>query len=152
MLIRIAAALIDARLAAGRLAAAAWAALPAAWAALPAEPLARLVLHACGVRGTGRSVPLPDGGRARVVEDPRLARYLDFMPVRPFAQTVGGWIFCRTELPEATLRHELEHVRQWRRLGPLFLPAYLAASAEAALRGAPAYRGNRFEVAARSRE
>ena len=41
--------------------------------------------------------------------------------------------------------HERVHVRQAERWGPLFLPAYFAASAWAKLRGRDAYYGNRFE-------
>ncbi len=41
--------------------------------------------------------------------------------------------------------HEHVHVRQYERWGPLFLPAYAAASAWAWYRGDDPYRGNRFE-------
>ena len=46
---------------------------------------------------------------------------------------------------EITRAHERAHVRQCERWGPLFIPAYLAASAWAGLRGAGAYEGNYFE-------
>lgn len=155
MIFRIAAAVLDAWLRLGRLRRRVTLWLGGGWAALPAEPLARLVLLGCGLApdgGVGRTVPGPAGVGVRLVEDPRLARYLDLMPVRPYAQTVGRYVLCRERLPEATLRHELEHVRQWRRLGPLFLPAYLAASGLARARGGDSYRDNRFERAARARE
>ena len=42
-------------------------------------------------------------------------------------------------------RHEREHVRQAERWGPLFLPAYLAASLWAVLTGRHYYRDNWFE-------
>lgn len=45
--------------------------------------------------------------------------------------------------------HERVHVRQAERWGPLFLPAYLAASLWAALRGRHPYRDNPFEIEAR---
>lgn len=42
-------------------------------------------------------------------------------------------------------RHEQVHVRQYERWGPLFVPAYLAASLFAYARGLDPYRDNRFE-------
>jgi len=45
----------------------------------------------------------------------------------------------------ATRAHERAHVAQCERWGPLFLPAYAAASLWAWLRGADPYRDNRFE-------
>lgn len=44
-----------------------------------------------------------------------------------------------------TRGHERVHVRQYERWGPLFIPAYLLASAWAFVTGAGAYRGNGFE-------
>lgn len=41
--------------------------------------------------------------------------------------------------------HERVHVRQCERWGPFFLPAYLASSLAAWLRGGDPYRDNRFE-------
>lgn len=41
--------------------------------------------------------------------------------------------------------HELVHVRQCERWGPLFIPAYLLAGAWALLRGRDPYRDNPFE-------
>ena len=41
--------------------------------------------------------------------------------------------------------HELVHVRQYERWGPLFIPAYLACSAYIWFRGGDAYRDNPFE-------
>ena len=43
------------------------------------------------------------------------------------------------------IRHERIHVRQCERWGPLFLPAYLLASAFIALRGGNPYLDNPFE-------
>jgi hypothetical protein len=44
-----------------------------------------------------------------------------------------------------TRAHERVHVRQCERWGPLFIPAYLAASAFQLLRGRSAYHDNPFE-------
>ena len=44
-----------------------------------------------------------------------------------------------------TRRHERVHVRQCERWGPLFLPAYLLASAYLWLKGRSAYYDNPFE-------
>ena len=41
--------------------------------------------------------------------------------------------------------HELVHVRQYERWGPLFIPAYLLCSAVIWLRGGDPYRDNPFE-------
>jgi hypothetical protein len=66
------------------------------------------------------------------------------------AITFGHVILAVDELDPETMRHELVHVRQYERWGPLFIPAYLFASARARLRGGHAYRDNPFEVAARA--
>ena len=44
--------------------------------------------------------------------------------------------------------HELVHVRQYERWGPLFVPAYLAASAWMLVSGRDPYYDNHFERAA----
>ncbi|MEM6459574.1 MAG: hypothetical protein AAF710_09310 [Planctomycetota bacterium] len=46
---------------------------------------------------------------------------------------------------DRTRAHERVHVRQYERWGPLFLPAYAAASLIAWRRGRHPYLGNRFE-------
>jgi hypothetical protein len=55
-------------------------------------------------------------------------------------------------LPSRILVHELVHVRQAARWGPVFPFAYLASSAWAVLRGQDAYWHNAFEIAAREAE
>ena len=65
------------------------------------------------------------------------------------AITFGHVVLGVDELDPATLDHELVHVRQYERWGPLFVPAYLGAAVVARLRGGNAYRDNAFEVAAR---
>ena len=74
----------------------------------------------------------------------RLASRLPFSAI-----TLGHVIIGVSELELNRLRtHEHAHVRQYERLGALFLVAYPAASLVAALRGQCPYRGNRFEIAA----
>ncbi|MDQ4142894.1 MAG: hypothetical protein M3198_03975 [Actinomycetota bacterium] len=65
------------------------------------------------------------------------------------AITLGHVVLAVDDLDLATLDHELAHVRQYERWGPLFVPAYLVASARARLGGGDAYRDNLFEVQAR---
>jgi hypothetical protein len=62
------------------------------------------------------------------------------------AMTLGHVVLGRDErLLDLTRDHERVHVRQCERWGPLFLPAYLLASAVIFLRGGRAYRDNPFE-------
>ncbi|HVM35745.1 MAG TPA: hypothetical protein VM784_10410 [Actinomycetota bacterium] len=65
------------------------------------------------------------------------------------AITFGHVVLAVDELDEETLRHELAHVRQCERWGPLFIPMYLGASVAAVAAGRHPYRDNTFEVAAR---
>jgi hypothetical protein len=65
------------------------------------------------------------------------------------ALTLGEVVLARTEAAhDLTRKHERVHVRQARRWGPLFIPAYLGASAWMWWRGRDAYRENPFEVEA----
>jgi hypothetical protein len=64
------------------------------------------------------------------------------------AITFGHVVLSVDPLDEDTFRHELVHVRQYERWGPLFVPAYLAASLVAVARGGHHYRDNAFELAA----
>jgi hypothetical protein len=123
-----------------------------AWRALPGDLVGLAIMRLCGDVGPTREVPRADGPPALLVEDPRIGRYLDNAPMKPYAQTLGRYILAREKLPDGTIRHELEHVGQWTRLGPLFLPAYGAASFIALLAGRNRYFDNIFEIAARSRE
>lgn len=69
------------------------------------------------------------------------------------AMAIGHIVIAsRDGLSSRVLVHELAHVSQAARWGPLFPFAYLASSAWAALRGKDAYWHNRFEVAARRAE
>lgn len=122
------------------------------WRALPGDLVGLAVMRLCGDLRPTRAVPRAGGPPALLVEDPRAGRYLDHVPLKPYAQTLGRYILAREPLPDAIVRHELEHVGQWTRLGPLYLPVYGAASFIAILAGRHRYLDNIFEVAARSRE
>ena len=65
------------------------------------------------------------------------------------AITFGHVVLCVDELDDPTFEHELMHVRQYERWGPMFIPAYLVAALGARARGRHPYRDNRFERAAR---
>lgn len=75
-------------------------------------------------------------------------------PIGPIhAITLGQCIVAkRGPMPERLLRHELQHVRQSRRWGPLFPFLYLGSSAWQWLRGRDAYLDNVFEIDARNAE
>jgi hypothetical protein len=85
------------------------------------------------------------GGPIRLImEDPPWARGSFFLAI-----TLGECILGRSAAALDIARdHEHVHVRQARRWGPLFIPAYLGASAWMFLRGKRAYRDNPFEVQA----
>jgi len=69
------------------------------------------------------------------------------------AMTLGHVVLARSRmLLDITRSHERIHVRQCERWGPLFLPAYVIASALAFLHGRHPYRDNRFEVEAYENE
>lgn len=94
------------------------------------------------------------GANARVVSGAieigggLLGRWLKRLPPRInfSAITFGHIILGVDHRALAQLRaHELVHVRQYERWGPLYLPAYLASSLFALLRGGNPYRDNHFE-------
>ena len=65
------------------------------------------------------------------------------------AMALGHVILGRSSLVLDRYRpHELVHVRQAERWGPLFIPAYLLASLFAHFTGGHFYHDNRFEVEA----
>ncbi|HVF53102.1 MAG TPA: hypothetical protein VNC78_05780 [Actinomycetota bacterium] len=66
------------------------------------------------------------------------------------AITFGHVILGVDELDVSTLRHELVHVKQYERWGPLFLLVYLGSSLAALRSGGAPYRDNRFEIEARA--
>ncbi len=75
-----------------------------------------------------------------------VAWLLERLPNGPLAMTLGQVILGRSAAALALSRdHEMVHVRQYRRWGPLFVPAYLLCSLRAWLAGKSPYRDNRFE-------
>ena len=62
------------------------------------------------------------------------------------AMTLGHVVLGQTDAAlDVAREHELVHVRQYERWGPLFVPAYLGASLVLWLAGRDAYRENPFE-------
>ena len=62
------------------------------------------------------------------------------------AMTLGHVVIARTkECLDCSREHELVHVSQYERWGPLFVPVYLGCSAWLWLRGYDAYLDNPFE-------
>lgn len=75
------------------------------------------------------------------------------LPGGASAMTLGHVVLGRDRAAlDRTRSHERVHVRQVERWGPLFLPAYVAASLVALMQGKDAYRGNAFEREAFEKE
>ena len=73
-------------------------------------------------------------------------RRLTLLPGGAAAMTLGHVVLgVSAAALDVTRAHERVHVRQCERWGPLFLPAYGAASVWLWLRGRDAYRDNPFE-------
>jgi hypothetical protein len=66
------------------------------------------------------------------------------------AITIGRTVFAWRALTDDELEHELEHVRQWGRLGVRYPLAYFAESMRARRAGGRWYRDNLFEAEARA--
>jgi hypothetical protein len=78
-----------------------------------------------------------------------LLAHLAPMSAGAAAVTLGHVVLARdAESLDTTRAHERVHVRQCESWGPLFVPAYLAASVIATLRGGHFYFDNAFEVEA----
>jgi hypothetical protein len=120
------------------------------WRLLPGDILGRFVMLGCGIPAPTREHEAGDV-RAVLVEDPRVGLWFRAHAIPVQAQTLGHYVFSRGPIPDRTLAHEFEHIRQWERYGPLFLPLYFGSSAAALFRGRRPYWDNRFEAAARRR-
>lgn len=71
---------------------------------------------------------------------------LHHLPAEPFAMTLGHTVLGLTEASlDIAQPHELVHVRQYERWGPLFIPAYLGCWLVLWLKGKDGYRDNPFE-------
>lgn len=96
-----------------------------------------------GIRRRGRTLECYGG-----FVDWMLARTFP-RPTGALAMTLGHVILGRTKAAlDVTRKHELVHVEQYERWGPLFIPAYLLCSLVLWLRGRDGYRENPFEVEA----
>lgn len=109
--------------------------------AMPTSLPGLLLLVGAGARATWRDGALEAHGRG-------IARWFDLVaPGRGIiAMTLGHVVLARDQAAlDETRAHERVHVAQCERWGVGFVPAYLAASAVAWLRGGDAYRDNSFE-------
>jgi hypothetical protein len=127
---------------------------------LPALPPSVRYLWAAPTTAIGAMVVLAGLRRAQVrvvdgvleAHGPALAwmlRNLTVVPGGAAALTLGHVVIGLDQASlESTRAHERVHVRQCEAWGPLFVPAYLAASLVAAARGRNFYYDNRFEIQA----
>lgn len=126
----------------------AWQAALVTWAA--PWTLAGLIVGLLGIatggKGRRRSGILEfHGGFVR--------RLLQALPGGPLALTLGHTVLGLDEVSlEVTHEHELVHVRQYERWGPLFIPAYFACWIVLHLRGRDGYWDNPFEREAYGRQ
>ena len=78
---------------------------------------------------------------------------LGLIPGGPLAMTLGHTVLGLDETSlDVTQAHELVHVRQYERWGPLFIPAYLGCWLVLRLAGKDGYRDNPFEREAYDRQ
>lgn len=103
----------------------------------------------------GIALGLVLGGKFTIVDGvieihgPRIVKVLNRLWVSAAAITLGHAVLGQSAFwLHRTRSHERVHVRQYERWGPLFIPAYLLASAALFAVGKDGYRGNPFEVEA----
>jgi hypothetical protein len=107
-------------------------------------------LIAVGTGGKGQRV-----GRVLEFHGGLLDRLLRRVPIAggAAAMTLGHCVIARTQADlDHSRSHELVHVAQYERWGPLFIPAYLACSGWMWLSGRDPYHDNPFEKEAFGRE
>lgn len=100
-------------------------------------------------------IAIPGGNRVRIVDGvieihgrwiAWMLRKLVPIPGGASAMTLGHVVIGRTQdCLDRSRTHERVHVRQCERWGPLFIPAYLLASAVVKARGGDTYLDNPFE-------
>jgi hypothetical protein len=74
-------------------------------------------------------------------------------PLDALAMTLGHVVLGRSAAAlDLSQAHELVHVRQYERWGPLFIPAYLLCALVLHVRGKNGYRDNPFEREAYDRQ
>lgn len=116
-------------------------ALAIVWAA-PAS----LVGLAAGAVGLCTGGKLQRRGRVLEFWGGRVAWLLQRLPHPAMAMTLGHTVLGVTEAALDVCReHELVHVRQYERWGPLMIPAYLLCSVWLWAAGKDPYRDNPFE-------
>ena len=114
------------------------------WAA-PATALG-LILAMCALVSGGKT---RRRGHVLEIHGGLAKRFLETFPGEPIAMTLGHTVIGRTEAAlDITRAHELIHVRQYERWGPLMIPAYIACSLWLWLTRRDPYRDNPFEVQA----
>jgi hypothetical protein len=75
--------------------------------------------------------------------------FLERLPSQAMAMTIGFTVMGLTGAAlDISRNHELIHVAQYGRWGPLFVPAYMISSLYIRMKGGRAYRDNPFEVEA----
>ncbi len=85
-------------------------------------------------------------GRVLEFHGGAVTRLLGLMPVKPMGLTLGHVILGLSPAALTVVRrHEMVHVAQYERWGPLFVPVYLACSLLLWLRHKDAYHDNPFE-------
>jgi len=90
-----------------------------------------------GVQRCGRVVEFYGGA---------VAWLLGRLPIRPMGLTLGHVILGLSPVAlDVVRRHEMVHVAQYERWGPLFVPAYLGCSLVLWIQRKDAYRDNPFE-------
>ncbi len=94
------------------------------------------------------SLPRAEGSIGICCSDRGFARW--FLSRRGYCAATFGHLVLMTGQPSLeTLTHEMVHVRQAERWGPLFIPAYLAVMLALRLRSRHPYWDHPFEVEAR---
>jgi hypothetical protein len=122
------------------------------WAAAPASLLGLCI----GLIGWASGGAMRRRGRILEFHGGWATRLLASLPLGPAgaaAMTLGHVVLGQSaEELDRCRRHEMVHVRQYERWGPLFLPLYAAASAWLWLIGRDPYRDNPFERQAYAEE